>query len=344
MNHWQRFLNTVQRKEIDHIPVALIGTPRFFASLANVNLSECLKNSNKLMEVQLEAFKKFSEITFIPGCWPDYGVGLFSAFGGEIVWEKNAMPSFKEYPIKSAADIKSFKLPDPEKDGLLPSYLKTLRNFVKREEEFRDNLRFLHANGPGELGCHLWGMNNFLENVYLEPDLIKEFLEKLTDFIIIWLKAQKKRLNKAKGFLLTDDIAGLVSPEIYREFIFPYHRRIREEFKDYIFVFHCDTKSDHILEFLPQTGVDVFNLGPDTDMANAKKKIGEKVCLMGNIDPVNVMQKKDVKIIKKEAQRCFKEAASNGGYFLSIGGGMNENTPEENVKTLVEEAKQASSI
>ena len=182
-------------------------------------------------------------------------------------------------------------------------------------------------------------MENFLANIYLKPDLIKEFLEKLTRSIIIWIEAQQKVLTSADGILLTDDISGLVSAEIYRKFFFPYHCRIREKFKDYVIVFHCDTKSDHILEFLPQIGVDVFNLGPTTSLVAAKEKIGRKVCLMGNMDPVNVMQNGEAESVKKSAEECLKVAMMGGGYLLSGGGGLNEDTPYGNIKAIVEIAK-----
>lgn len=120
MDTWQRFLDTVNFKKVDHVPIVLLGTPRFFASLAGVRLFECLHDPCKLVEVELQAFRKFPGVTFIPGCWPDYGAGLFSAFGGRISWYDNSMPFVKEYYIKSESDINSFQVPDPKTDGLMP--------------------------------------------------------------------------------------------------------------------------------------------------------------------------------------------------------------------------------
>ena len=66
MKTWQRFLDTVHFKKVDHVPVVLLGTPRFFASLAGVKLFECLHNPNKFIEVELQTFKKFPDVIFIP--------------------------------------------------------------------------------------------------------------------------------------------------------------------------------------------------------------------------------------------------------------------------------------
>lgn len=336
MNPWERFINTIQRKEVDHIPVALLGTPRFFASLGGEELFECMYNPKKLMDVELRAFKKFPEVLFIPGCWPDYGSGEISAFGGRVSWSENSMPQIRECYIKSDSNIHHLTIPDPKSDGLMPWHLETLKLFVKRKEEFGDNFHFIHSSGPGELAVDLWGMQNLLMNIHLKPDLIKELFRKLTEFILIWLEAQIEILNSAQGILFTDDISGLVSPESYKEFFFPYHCYIREKFKNYIFVFHCDTKSDHILEFLPQIGVDVFNLGPTTELARATATIGDKVCLMGNLDPVGVMQSNDTNYVKKSARQCLADAGDKRGFILSAGGGMNENTSAENIDILIE--------
>jgi len=343
MRAWERFVDTVRFKKVDHVPVALIGTPRFYASLAGVGLFECLHDPCKMIEVELQAFRKFPEITFIPGCWPDYGTGLFSAWGGRIFWASDAMPSVKEKYLKSEEDVKRFDPPNPETDGLMPWHLETLKLFAKRKEEFGDNLHFIHANGPGEVATYLWGMTQFLTDVSLQAVLMKTLLEKVTETIIAWLTAQSKSLNDTQAMLITDDVAGMLSPEMYKEFLFPHHCYIREKFKNLIYVFHCDTKLDHIVEFLPEIGIDVYQVGPTTNLATAKKKIGKKVCLMGNIDGIKVMQDGDVELVKKAAEECLNNAMAGGGYLLSAGGGMNENTSEENVKALIGVAKSKGS-
>ncbi len=335
MNAWERFLNSVKHKEIDSVPVALLGTPRFFASLAGVELFECLYNPEKLIEVELQAFKRFPEVLFIPGCWPDYGAGLFGSFGGVISWQRDTMPQVKQYVIKKDKDIETLNIPNPKEDGLMPWYLKTLKTFRERRE-FTDNLHFLHSNGPGELASHLWGLNNFLVNLYLKPNLANALLEKATQSIIIWLEAQKDVLSEAEGILLTDDISGLISPDIYKKFLFPYHCRIREYFKDHIMVFHCDTKSDHVIELIGQTGIDVFNIGPTTDLAQALLQIGGHCCILGNLCPVKVMQSGDHDKVKLAARECIASSKNGKGFMLSAGGGMNENTPPENIDILVE--------
>jgi uroporphyrinogen decarboxylase len=336
---WERFVNTIEHKKGDYVPVVLIGTPRFYASMTGVKLFECFHDPCKMIDMQLQAFKKFPDITFIPGCWPDYGTALFSAWGGRISWSPNSTPSVKEKYLKSAQDIMDFELPNPETDGFMPWHLETLRLFVKRKGEFGDNLNFIHSNGPGELATYLWGLENFLEGTYCESDLMKQLLGKVTETIIAWLTAQSQILENARGMLITDDIAGLVSPEMYKEFLLPLHRHIGEKFKNMIYVFHCDTKADHILQFLPEIGIDVFNLGPTTDLAQAKNKIGKQICLMGNVDPVSILQNGSVTDVKMSAEKCLKEAMDGRRFLLSAGGGLNENTPEENIGALVEIAK-----
>ena len=338
---WERFWKTVHFEKTDHVPVALFGTPRFFASLAGIKLFDCLYDPCKLVEVERMAFQRFPEAVFIPGCWPDYGLGIYSAFGCKIYWSEDSMPFITEPIIKVDSDIKFLKLPDSKHDGFMPWYLKTLQAFVKKKE-FQGNLHFIWSEGHGEMAAALWGMQELLTGIYLKPELVKELFKKLTDVIINWLKAQLEVMGKADGIVFCDDISGLVSPESYEEFFLPYHRQIKDAFKDYIIVFHCDTKSDHILELLAKTGIDVFNLGPTTDLANAKKKIGKKVVLMGNIDPVNVMQKANVAAVRKASEKCLKGAAPGGGYILSAGGGMNETTPPENIDIMIEEARKWS--
>jgi uroporphyrinogen decarboxylase len=292
-----------------------------------------------MMEVQLSAFRKFPDVVFIPGCWPDYGTGLFSAWGGRICWADNTMPSVREKYLTSKQHICDFHPPDPHTDGLMPWHLETLKRFVARKAEFNGNLHFIHSNGPGELASYLWGMDAFLQDLYFAPELMKTLLSKVTETVTAWLSAQSVLLPDCAGMLITDDLAGLMSADMYRQFLLPYHRLIREKFPELIYVLHCDSRTDHVLSIFPDAGIDVFQVGVTTNLANAKELIGRQVCLMGNIDGVEVMQRGNAEAVRRAAEKCLAQAISNGGYFLSTGGGLNEDTPEENIRVLVEVAQ-----
>jgi uroporphyrinogen-III decarboxylase len=58
-------------------------------------------------------------------------------------------------------------------------------------------------------------------------------------------------------------------------------------------------------------------MGGDVDLVEAKKRIGDKVCMIGGFDQFNFFMNCSADQTKKEVRRCFEEAGKDGGYILS---------------------------
>jgi uroporphyrinogen decarboxylase len=339
MDNWERFKRTVRREKTDHVPTVLIGTSRFFASIAGFELSDVLHRPDLMLAAQKRTFELLPEVTFIPGAWPDYGVAILSAYGCRIFWAENGMPQVRGEIIRNSDDLKSLEIPKPETDGLMPHYLQTMRMFLD-DETLIDYLHFTWSFGPGEMASYFCGVSQLFTGFIVDKQLAHGVLERATDGIITWVRAQLDINPRAEGLLLTDDISGMVSKAHYEEFIFPCHARIREAFPDLIIVFHNDAKSDHILESIANTGFEVFNFGKTTDINKCRDLISERICLMGNIDPLELMINGSVQEVSGKAHECLALFANKTGYMLSVGGGLNQGIPVENVRALVEATKE----
>jgi len=87
-------------------------------------------------------------------------------------------------------------------------------------------------------------------------------------------------------------------------------------------------------------GARIIELDYQVDLAFAKNKVGKKVCIEGNIDPVSVLLNGKPNDVKREARECIKKAAKGGGFMLSSGCEVPLNVPFENVKAMVSAAKK----
>jgi uroporphyrinogen decarboxylase len=335
MDSWKRFINSINREPIDHIPLALIGTNRFYASLWNEDLFGVLHNPQKMIDIQVKTFKKFPQITFIPGAWPDYGVGILSSFGCQIKWQKRTMPQVSKEALLTDEDIEKIRIPDPQQDGFMPWYLQTLTMFLDQADFFEDNMHFLWSFGPGELASYLWGSCKFLGDLIQKPDLMIQLLDKVTLAIIRWLEAQQEINHSADAILLTDDISGLLSQKLYRKSLMPFQQKIIQAFPNHLIVFHNDTKSNHILSSIKELGIHVFNLGKSTNLELAEQIFGNDVSLMGNLDPMELLIKGSKDEIISEAQNRVTLVKNNPRFILSAGGGLNEGTPLSSLEALI---------
>lgn len=341
MDLYKEFVENVSFKN-KNLLIGLIGTDRFFAHNYGIKIFEFISDIRQMMKAEKYSFKRFEDVLFIPGVWPNFGATIIlpSMLGAKITWFENDPPCVSEACIKNINEINNLKIPNCLKDGFGPWYFNALKRFVE-DDDFKDNLNFNWSIGPGELAGYLFGINNLLLNMCAESYIIKKLLSFCTELIIDFLNMQFEINKSACGFLITDDISGLVSKEFYEDFLLPNHINIRKNFKDKILILHNDTKSDHIIESLLNVGMNVFNFGPDTDLEILIDKMlkPQKVALMGNIDPAGILLSNDKTLIREHTRKLIHKAKNYPGFIISAGGGLNA-TNAENIDIIVEEVKK----
>jgi len=77
------------------------------------------------------------------------------------------------------------------------------------------------------------------------------------------------------------------------------------------------------------------------DIAAAKQAVGDKICLIGNLDPISVLLNGTAERVRTEAQRIMKAGRQNGGYIFNTGEMVPRDVPVENMETMLEAARRA---
>jgi len=90
-----------------------------------------------------------------------------------------------------------------------------------------------------------------------------------------------------------------------------------------------------MLDLFAETGADIVAINALVDLRLAKATIGDRVCLIGNIDPVAVMLQGTAAQVEAAAQACVDVAAPGGGYILGTGCEVPPGAPLENLQALV---------
>lgn len=143
--------------------------------------------------------------------------------------------------------------------------------------------------------------------------------------------------------------SGFISPQFYRDFVLPYERQIAQSVRRknvHIYTHTCGAIGDR-LEMIVESGISGLEcLDPpplgDVNLAEAKKRIGSKVFIKGNIDPVHVLLKGTPEIIKKDAEEKIRIGNRDGGYILSTACSIAPHTPRSHVQILREAADKLS--
>jgi uroporphyrinogen-III decarboxylase len=136
--------------------------------------------------------------------------------------------------------------------------------------------------------------------------------------------------------------AGFISPQHYRDFVLPCERRVIEGIKAVhdipVYTHTCGRIGDR-LELLAETGTDgIDTLDPpplgNVELADAKRRIGKRLFIKGNLDPVNILLHGTPDQVLENALRCIAAGSPGGGYILSSACSVPPHAPPENVLML----------
>ena len=80
----------------------------------------------------------------------------------------------------------------------------------------------------------------------------------------------------------------------------------------------------------------VLNFSHELVIEEIHQKLKDKICLMGNIPPLDVLVRGSQSDVKVAAENCLKSVSTNNiqRFILSAGGGISPDTPGENIKVL----------
>lgn len=190
-----------------------------------------------------------------------------------------------------------------------------------------------------------------------QQQLIFDLTDREKDMLEIFSFYQKYAETKVKAFIEAgpDEIVlqgstsslSVISPQLYRKFNLPFIKAITALCKEAGIISHQHTcgRSREIIEInYHETDLDVMEPlepppGGDVNLAEAKRKYGDKFCLKGGINTFTVMRTYSPDEVDKVARKCIDDAAEGGGYILSTGDQCPGDTPEENIFKLVEVAR-----
>ncbi len=104
-------------------------------------------------------------------------------------------------------------------------------------------------------------------------------------------------------------------------------------------IYHASEEKEGHLKLQASSGVSILSVGPGLDMARAKEIVGDKVCLIGNLDPVNVLMNGTPDRVAAETERIMTVGRRGGGYIFNTGEMVPRDTPVENVEAMLRAAR-----
>ena len=207
---------------------------------------------------------------------------------------------------------------------------------------------FGDQGGPWQHACCLAGTTEMIMATFDDPAWVHELLRALTDkklqYIDESLRGLPVDLVETGGGAASSTV---ISPQIFRDFCLPYDREIHEALHQvgHRVVYHTCGGMMAILDLIVANGCDAAEtlappgVGGDADPSEIKRRIGDKVSLIGGLDQFNVLTAGSPDAIREEVHRLFDNLGPGGGYIISPSDHFFD-TSEENLRAYAEAARE----
>ncbi|KHT11638.1 MULTISPECIES: uroporphyrinogen decarboxylase [Pectobacterium] len=342
-----RYLRALLRQPVDVTPVWMMRQagrylPEYKATRAQAGdfMSLC-KNAELACEVTLQPLRRyaldaailFSDILTIPDAM---GLGLY--------FEAGEGPRFHS-PITSHADVVNLPVPDPEQElGYVMNAVRTIRKNLAGEVPL---IGF--SGSPWTLATYMVeggsskAFTVIKKMMFAEPKTLHLLLDKLADSVILYLNAQIRA--GAQAVMVFDTWGGALSGRDYKEFSLHYMHKIvdglqRENEGRRVPVTLFTKGGGQWLEAMAETGCDALGLDWTSDIADARRRVGDKVALQGNMDPS--MLYADPARIEQEVASILAGFGEGNGHVFNLGHGIHQDVPPEHAGVFVEAVHRLS--
>jgi uroporphyrinogen decarboxylase len=301
-----------QKPEVDRIPAYLI-TGQCNTQLIGESIRDWLLDPRIFAKAQVAAYERYK---------PDILLMMWDlltdaeAIGNELKFPENSLCISTKMALEDKGKLGSLQIPDPTRDGRLPGYLEAL---VETKKTITDAVVSGVIAGPWTIAISLRGASELIRDALKDPDYVHELMQFCTRQSISFAEAIIP-LGVGLGYSEAPASCSLISPKMYRSFVFPYHKQIVDHFKarKVGLGLHICGYADPILEDMVNTGVTNISIDAPTDMAKAVAAARGKAVLIGNLD-TNLFHSGSRDEMKQAVKDCLAKAPSDSGYILSSG-------------------------
>ncbi|MBA4503345.1 uroporphyrinogen decarboxylase [Marinobacterium marinum] len=342
-----RFLRALLREPVDVTPVWMMRQagrylPEYRATRAQAGdfLSLC-KNRELACEVTLQPLERydldaailFSDILTIPDAM---GLGLY--------FEQGEGPRFKKV-IRTEQDVAELPIPDAATDL---DYVMAAVTEIRGALSGRVPL-IGFSGSPWTLATYMveGGSSKDFRHIkrmmYATPEVMHALLDKLAQSVTTYLNEQIR--CGAQAVQIFDTWGGVLSGPMYREFSLKYMQQIvsgliREHEGRRVPVILFTKNGGQWLEVMADTGADALGLDWTTNIDDARRRVGDRVALQGNMDPSVLYAPADR--IRAEVADILQRFGTGDGHIFNLGHGIHQFVDPESAKVFVDAVHELS--
>jgi len=334
---FSRFLCAARHQPVDEVPVVGAVSDFYLGPLLGIPDAD---DPQAKLEMLLRGAELFPDLPLLFVITPCAALHL------NMLRQVDNREAYYERPeewlrvgrLHSAHELAQVRIPDPDS---CPEHLMTLQVIAWYREnlpvELAERLGYVRGLIRFENPFDRLALNVGVEwfgRMYSDPGFVHAAMDVFTQASLMGAQSLAQEFGPPVWVMLAEDLPSMLSPQQYLEFVAPYHRRLFEAFPHAVKLLHNDGDAARLIEALPECGMDIWHLGPHVPIEVAKAKIGTRVALMGNLDPLRVALQGSDELLQAECRRILAAGSPGGGFVFSTGGELSPGTAPERLLVM----------
>jgi len=333
-----RLVAAINGEVIDHIPV-FCNLLDQGAKEMGLSIEEYFSNGEHVAEAQLKMLKKFGH----DNVWSLFYVGKEAELFGcnKIRFAKDGPPNVEDFVIKSYDDIEKLKVPDDISTH--PAFAETAKCLEVLKREVGGKVPICaYLTGSMSLPAILMGMENWIELLMIGPhDVRDQLLEKCSDFFRKEIEAYRKAGADVLVYSNPYGSTDIIPMKMFDELSFKWMKRDLEPgglngVVYYVGGARLNSVAEKVIE---EIGIGVFYPSPLEDISDSMQLIDNRALCAGVINDIKLIDWTPEEV-RSEVKRIVQSGLSVGHKFFFGTVVMPYGIPEENIKTMIDAAKE----
>lgn len=331
-----RFLRACRRLPVDATPVWFMRQAgRYMAEYREIrekrSFLEVASNPELAAEVTLQPVKAFdvdAAIIFADILLPLTPMGL------DLEFVKGVGPVIHN-PVRTEGDVEALRPVQAERDL---GYVMEAIRLVRQELEGKEIPLIGFSGAPFTVASYMieGGSSRYYKHakgmMWEAPDLWHRFMDLVSDSLISYLNAQVQA--GAQALQLFDSWVGSLSPEDYRQYVYPYSRRVLSALEETgVPLIHFGTNTATLLPMIKEAGGTVIGLDWRVPLDKGWKTVGYDVGVQGNLDPMAMFA--PLPVLKEKIARILQLAHGRPGHIFNLGHGIHRETDPGMVRAAI---------
>lgn len=318
---------------VDHLPFAIMSTNRIIANCLSYSISQL-----EYVDVLTDIVKYKYDHYKIVGLTEELSLRTMGqAVGSKLVFPENDIDYIEKFVMEDQLNMDLIKMPDPYSNEVLLAKLK--RGKIMKDR-FPDMVIETEIPGPITTAAAIRPVDKLLRDLKKNPDGVKKLLDFCFEANLSWAKAFKKEFGPT-SVMVVDPVAcdDILSPKQALEFSLPYLKKQLSAYYELNAIkpnLHICGHTSRQWKYYKDFDIDFFSVDNCEDLEACKKAIEDKLIVVGNVAPVEVMRYGSIDDVIEAVKTCIKKAAdAKSGYIAATGCGSPVGTPIENLDAFI---------